>query len=128
MLQPLQEVRELLPPGRLVVPAGIPDHGGEAGAGAGLHLVVWLRPDLDETQIAQQAVGAGVGVYPLGRFRLGAMERPGLLLGFAALDEVEITEGVRRLAAVIRDGSRQGGLGTSRQPCLFAAREGIEWS
>jgi GntR family transcriptional regulator/MocR family aminotransferase len=84
------------------------------GAGAGLHLIGWLRPDLDEAQIAQQAARAGVGVYPLGRFRLGAMERPGLLLGFAALDEVEITEGVRRLAAVIRDGSRPGGPGALR--------------
>ena len=68
------------------------------GAGAGLHLVGWLRPGLDERALAEAAASRGVGVYPLGRFRLAGPGRPGLLLGFAALDELRIREGVRQLA------------------------------
>jgi GntR family transcriptional regulator/MocR family aminotransferase len=68
------------------------------GAGAGLHLVAWLRAGLDEAAVAAAAAAAGVGVYPVGRFRLGAPGRPGLLLGYAALEERQIEAGVRRLA------------------------------
>jgi GntR family transcriptional regulator/MocR family aminotransferase len=68
------------------------------GTGAGLHLVGWLSPELDEDAVAAAAAASGVGVYPLGRFRLRGGGRPGLLLGYAALDERQIHEGVRRLA------------------------------
>jgi GntR family transcriptional regulator/MocR family aminotransferase len=75
-----------------------------SGAGAGLHLVAWLRKGWREEQVTAAATAAGVGVYPLGRFRLGGGGRPGLLLGYAALDEVQIRQGVRRLAEAIRRG------------------------
>jgi GntR family transcriptional regulator/MocR family aminotransferase len=73
------------------------------GAGAGLHLVAWLRDDVDEQAVAAVAADRDVGVYPLGRSRLRAQGRPGLLLGYAALGEHEIQEGVRRLAEALAD-------------------------
>jgi GntR family transcriptional regulator/MocR family aminotransferase len=78
------------------------------GAGAGLHLVGWLRPGLDEHAVAAAASGRGVGVYPVERLRQGGTGRPGLLLGYAALDGAQIREGVRRLAEAIRTTSRSG--------------------
>ena len=72
------------------------------GAGAGLHLVAWLRPDLDEQRIAATAVEQGVAVYPIGRFALGLPSRAGLLMGFAALEPARIRAGLKRLGAVVR--------------------------
>ena len=72
------------------------------GSGAGLHLVAWLRDGLSEEEVAAAAAEHGVGVYPLARFRLGGPTRPGLLLGYAALSERDVEEGVRQLARAIR--------------------------
>jgi GntR family transcriptional regulator/MocR family aminotransferase len=71
------------------------------GTGAGLHLVAWLTGGLAEDAVAAAAARVSVGVYPLGKFRLRAGGRPGLLLGYAALEVEQIREGVRRLAAAI---------------------------
>ncbi|MCC7103810.1 MAG: PLP-dependent aminotransferase family protein [Chloroflexi bacterium] len=72
------------------------------GYGAGLHLAAWLRPGLDESRVVMAARERGVGVYPLRPFYHGFDSRPGLLLGFAALDEARIAEGARRLAAAMQ--------------------------
>lgn len=71
------------------------------GAGAGLHLVAWLKHGLDEAAVARAAAEHGVGVYPLRRFHLGPPRRPGLLLGYAALDVQHINAGVERLATAL---------------------------
>jgi GntR family transcriptional regulator/MocR family aminotransferase len=72
-----------------------------SGAGAGLHLVAWLKAGLDENAVAAAAAKAGVGVYPVGRFRLAPGGRPGLLLGYAALDVSRVSAGVQRLASAM---------------------------
>jgi GntR family transcriptional regulator/MocR family aminotransferase len=72
------------------------------GAGAGLHLVAWLSPGLDERRIADAALDQGVAVYPIGHFALGLPTRSGLLMGFAALQPATIRAGVERLAAIVR--------------------------
>lgn len=74
------------------------------GAEAGVHVVVRL-PGLDgETleELVRDAAGRGVGVYPLAPYFLEAREEPALLMGYAALDEERIREGVRRLAEAVR--------------------------
>lgn len=65
---------------------------------SGLHLVGWLPEEADEREMAVLADQQGVTVYPLSDFHLGSTARRGLVLGFAAFGEVEIREGVQRLA------------------------------
>jgi GntR family transcriptional regulator/MocR family aminotransferase len=73
------------------------------GANAGIHLVVWLRdvapsalPDLVE-----RAARLDVGVYPVTPHYLTPPARAGLLLGYAAMSEREIDEGIRRLTRAL---------------------------
>jgi GntR family transcriptional regulator/MocR family aminotransferase len=67
-------------------------------ASSGLHLVGWLPDAADEWEMAKLADQHGVKVYPLSAFQLGAASRRGLVLGFAAFDEVKIEKGVQKLA------------------------------
>jgi GntR family transcriptional regulator/MocR family aminotransferase len=69
------------------------------GVAAGLHAVVTPPEPVDEVALATAAAERSVGIYPLGwgyvepRHAGGAM-----ILGYAALPEPAIREGVRRLA------------------------------
>jgi GntR family transcriptional regulator/MocR family aminotransferase len=67
------------------------------GSDAGLHLVLWLRGRAGERAVCARARELDVGVYPMSPHYLGE-GRPGLLIGYGALDEKEIGEGIRRLA------------------------------
>ncbi|HEV8635052.1 MAG TPA: PLP-dependent aminotransferase family protein [Chloroflexota bacterium] len=67
----------------------------------GMHLMVRL-PGVDATALARTARRRGVGVYPAAPYYAGSARRPdpsALLLGFGALGEAAIDEGVRRLTA-----------------------------
>ncbi|HEX6444207.1 MAG TPA: PLP-dependent aminotransferase family protein [Streptosporangiales bacterium] len=81
-----------------------------AGAAAGMHLVTWLPPGLDESAVVAAAAGRDVGVYGVGPYRL-APGRDGLIFGYSALGEQAIAEGVRRLAGAIGDLRAQRGAG-----------------
>ena len=72
------------------------------GDGAGLHLIGWLPPDADAAAISAAAARLGVAAPALDPYYLGAVSRPGLMLGFAALDEARIVDGVRLLARAAR--------------------------
>lgn len=80
----------------------LPDEVQPGGDGAGLHLVAWLPPGTDTMALAVEAAALGVASPPLGPYYLRGEGRPGLMLGFAALDEAKIVEGVRLLARVVR--------------------------
>ncbi len=67
--------------------------GGEAG----LHLTLWLPPELPDTAIARRAAALGLGVRPLSRYALPPMACNGLVLGYGNLDEGQAMEAVRRL-------------------------------
>ncbi|HEX6383157.1 MAG TPA: PLP-dependent aminotransferase family protein [Anaerolineae bacterium] len=69
---------------------------------AGLHVMLYLDPACDETEVVRQAAAAGVGVYPGAPYHLQKSAPPSILLGFSGLSEAEIEEGVRQLASVIR--------------------------
>jgi GntR family transcriptional regulator / MocR family aminotransferase len=67
---------------------------------AGLHLMGWLAPKLDDQQMTQQAVSRGLEIIPLSALTLGAPQRGGLVLGYGAVNEQEIRAGVRQLVSV----------------------------
>ena len=71
------------------------------GVAAGLHLLVTLPGDLDDTALAARARDAGVGVQPLSWHRV-APGPPGLVLGYAAHPPDRLHEAVRRLATAAR--------------------------
>ncbi len=73
------------------------------GVAAGLHLMVALGGRADEPAIVAEAARRSVGVYPVAvhRARPGAAPAA-LLLGYGAVPEADIDEGVRRLAAAVR--------------------------
>ena len=74
-----------------------------AGIAAGLHLLVWLPPDLDEQRVAQAAADLGVFVQPVERYRLttdpGATG--GLVLGYSVLNERAIAERIELLGQAV---------------------------
>lgn len=73
---------------------------------AGMHLVAGLAPGLaarmDDRAAAARARAAGLGPRALADFYLGAPDRQGLLLGYAAEPEAEIAPAVRTLARALR--------------------------
>ncbi len=72
-----------------------------AGIAAGLHLVAHLPADIDEAAVVDAAARRGLAVDGLARYRLGGAGRPGLVIGYAALSERDIADGVRLLAEAI---------------------------
>lgn len=79
-----------------------------SGADAGLHAVLWLNriPRKRESEFLSRAHAAGLGLYPVSPLydeRFGRPDRVGLVMGYAALDERAIAQGVRRMADIVRD-------------------------
>src|SRR5271163_2131678 len=72
-----------------------------AGVSAGLHLVTWLPPHLDEAAVVGAARRAGVGLDAVGPYRITNPGPGGLIFGYATVSERAIAEGVARLAQVI---------------------------
>lgn len=68
---------------------------------AGLHVMVYLPPGMDEEQVVRLAAAHGVGVYPGSTYHLLRPSPPSILLGFSGLDEAEIEEGIRRLSQAL---------------------------
>ena len=94
----LEALREYVPE---LVPTGV---------SAGLHLVTWLPPDLDEAALVDAAAQRGLGVYGVTPYRMTSKGPGGLLFGYATLSERTIAEGIGILATVIdemRSGSRR---------------------
>ncbi len=74
-----------------------------AGVSAGLHLVAWLPPDLDETTVVDAAARRGLGVYGVAPYRISSRGRGGLIFGYATLNERVIAEGIGMLADVVSE-------------------------
>jgi GntR family transcriptional regulator/MocR family aminotransferase len=72
-----------------------------AGVSAGLHLVTWLPPDLDEATVVKAAARAGVGIEGVTPYRISQPGPGGLIFGYACVNEQAIAEGVDILARVI---------------------------
>jgi GntR family transcriptional regulator/MocR family aminotransferase len=74
-----------------------------AGIAAGLHLVAYLPGDLDETTLVDAAARRGVALHGLAPYRVSHAGRPGLIFGYATLDERTIEEGIAVLADVVTE-------------------------
>ncbi|MGZ6692136.1 MAG: MocR-like pyridoxine biosynthesis transcription factor PdxR [Solirubrobacteraceae bacterium] len=72
-----------------------------AGVSAGLHLVTWLPPGLDEATVVDAAAGAGVGIEGVTPYRISHPGPGGLIFGYATVNEQAIEEGVDILAGII---------------------------
>lgn len=75
------------------------------GNNAGVHLVIWL-PELPLarlTELVDRVRQQDVGVYPITPMFHCPPPQAGLLLGYEALSEAGIIEGVRRLAQLVRE-------------------------
>jgi GntR family transcriptional regulator/MocR family aminotransferase len=73
------------------------------GISAGLHLVTWLPPHLDEAPVVAAALQAGVGIDRVGPYRISHPGPGGLIFGYAVASEQAIAEGVAILAQVISE-------------------------
>ena len=71
------------------------------GVSAGLHLVTWLPPHLDEATVVDAAARAGVGIDGVTPYRISRHGPGGLIFGYAAVNEQAIAEGIDILARVI---------------------------
>jgi GntR family transcriptional regulator/MocR family aminotransferase len=76
------------------------------GTAAGLHLLAWLPPGLQEAVIIEHASQAGLQLYGMGPHRMRPSGEGGLIFGYANLTEPEIHAGIRQLAAVIESVAR----------------------
>lgn len=83
-----------------------------------MHLVAGLEGGVSDREVARLAAQAGLWAAPLSTFAISAVERPGLLLGFAAVSHVEIRIGVRMLQRVFAStlGEAMDGSSSSPQP------------
>jgi GntR family transcriptional regulator/MocR family aminotransferase len=70
-------------------------------AGAGLHLMVTLRPGLSEVDAARRAAEVGISVGQTAPCWVGAPEYAALLLGYAALPAERIEPALQRLARAL---------------------------
>ena len=68
---------------------------------AGMHLIGWLPHRLDDRLVSHLVAQQGVDVQALSACSEQKPERPGLLLGYAGVNEQEIREGVKHVARVV---------------------------
>ena len=69
---------------------------------AGMHLVGWLPPHVEDSRVSADAAKVGLHTLPISAFALRRLPRGGLLLGYAAFAPDVITMGIRDLALVIK--------------------------
>jgi len=67
-----------------------------------MHLIGWLPQNLDDRLVSQMAAQQGIDVQSLSSYSKQKPERPGLLLGYAGVNDQEIREGIKILASVLR--------------------------
>jgi GntR family transcriptional regulator/MocR family aminotransferase len=70
------------------------------GASAGLHVLCWLPAGADEARLVAQAAARGVGLTGVSA-RRARPGQPGVILGYAAVDERRIDQGVAHLAQAL---------------------------
>jgi GntR family transcriptional regulator/MocR family aminotransferase len=72
-------------------------------AQAGMHLVGLLPDGVEDTIVWQRAARAGIASWPLSICCQRKPHRGGLVLGYGGVDRKQIQDGVKRLAAAIRE-------------------------
>jgi GntR family transcriptional regulator/MocR family aminotransferase len=82
------------------------------GASAGLHVLAWLPPDLDEATVVEAAAVRGVRIQGVGPRPGGAAVPGGIIFGYGALGETAIERAIDRLASALGTARR----GTTSRP------------
>jgi len=72
-------------------------------AEAGIQVVGYLRPGIDDIAVSQAAARRAINVSPLSKYFQNTAPTQGLVLGYAACDATQTRDGVDRLAAAIRE-------------------------
>ncbi|MCB0006290.1 MAG: PLP-dependent aminotransferase family protein [Anaerolineales bacterium] len=68
---------------------------------AGLHVMLYLQPGLNEALLIRAAAQQGLHFYAGSPYHLNPPPAPSILLGFSGLDEAQIEVGIGRLAQLI---------------------------
>jgi GntR family transcriptional regulator / MocR family aminotransferase len=101
----LRRMRTLYAERQAALVAEIQHHLGDMleiqSSEVGMHLVAWLPPGMDDQAAVRQAAAHGVDTVAISSFGMEPIQRGGLILGYAAVSELEIPDGVRRLAAAL---------------------------
>jgi GntR family transcriptional regulator/MocR family aminotransferase len=72
------------------------------GASAGLHVIAWLPPGLEETPFVDAAAAKGIALSGLSRYHNDpATARQGLLFGYGRVTESQIEEGIGVVASAL---------------------------
>ncbi len=71
------------------------------GISAGLHVMTWLPPDLNEQAVTEAALERGLGVYGLEPYWVENSGPTGLVFGYGGLTESAVVEGIGLLAEAI---------------------------
>jgi GntR family transcriptional regulator/MocR family aminotransferase len=74
-----------------------------ASAEAGMHLIGWLPPGIDDRDVSRRAAEANLKIAPVSAYCLNQKLRGGLLLGYTAFNESQIKLGVKKLARVLNE-------------------------
>jgi len=69
---------------------------------SGMHLVGWLPEGVSGAVAAEAAHEHDVDTLPVSAYSQGSMQRDGLILGYAALGEAEVADGVTRLGGALQ--------------------------
>ncbi len=78
-----------------------------SGAAAGMHLVAWLAPGVDDRAVSRRLAAAGIEAPPLSQYAIAPLPRGGLVLGYAGLTPRQIRDGVRRMRGVLAEGGQR---------------------
>jgi GntR family transcriptional regulator / MocR family aminotransferase len=73
---------------------------------AGLHMTALARQRLDTDAVASHAWQAGIGVYPLSRYYASKPMQQGLIFGFGAIVERDISAGLKELGRLLSRNSQ----------------------
>lgn len=81
------------------------DLASVTSAPTGMHLIAWLHPEADDRRVSRLAGEVGIDAPPLSLYGIETPRPPGLVLGYASLDERAIQESVRTLRDVLERAS-----------------------
>ena len=71
------------------------------GDRSGMHVVLWPDRRSSEEDLIARAASQQVGIYGIAKYFLKTPTRPGLMLGYSGMNEVQIREGIHRLGKVL---------------------------
>jgi GntR family transcriptional regulator/MocR family aminotransferase len=70
-------------------------------AEAGMHLIGWLPPGIDDRVVSRRAAEANLKIAPVSAYCVDQILRGGLLLGYTAFNDRLIKQGVKKLRRVL---------------------------